>query len=920
VLVSGNVYAAFSGVSNLRLSEIENQDVSWQLSYSSSIESRIRAFSQNQASTPITTRHSLAKQQGFPNSAQIQLLPGERETLVSPQRNVVELSNLENVLLLISLGIFLAFGIYTLFIYTLSLHRQYLFYALSTFSYAFAWACFFGVFEFLGSASTANWSMPVYLIGTIFSACFNVAFLGLNETAPKTRKLLKFLALGSLLSLPLAFNDQGLGLILASIFGSAVVLVGLHAGIHAWKKGYAPARYFILGLLSLLLPIVLGNAINLGGLVGLNVSISLLGIVGHGLGSLLLAFALAAQMRLLNKRNVELNTQLEHIVNERTKELKASNFQLEQANSELVEASNAKAWFLANMSFEIRTPLTSIIGYAEGILLGDIDKSEQARVTKIICDNGNHLLNVINDILDISKIEANKLDFESTPTALFSVLAHIETIVGKRARDKGLAFHLEYQYPLPAQIYSDPRRLKQILFNLTNNALKFTDQGYIGLSVAIEGQDLLIKVKDSGEGISAQQQDSLFKSFTQVDSSINRRIGGAGLGLSISQRLAKGIGGTISVDSAPRKGSTFTLSIDLNVVENTPMINSVSEIWQSTPAQSLKPASLPNFEGSKVLLADDHPNNRELIALLLARMNIKVTQVENGKQVLDILFYQKFDLLLLDIHMPEMDGVEALKQIRASGNHIPAIALTANNMKNEIEHYLRIGFSDHLAKPISRHHFISKLSQYLAPEGEFDNPLNKNDMRVLINDYQKDLKEQLTKIEAAWEKKNIASLAELCHRIKGSAGSFGFEVVGNRFAEIEQHALQDDELAIASELPDVISFVRTLLELPGIDISQAMVNHSNSAELFLQRLADLLKHGLQTFKNLQDALDNGESNSALAHLYMYYPDVRNCALIESIESFDKLEDMIKSGEVGAQSYQPLLNNIQNHLTKLREAF
>jgi signal transduction histidine kinase/CheY-like chemotaxis protein len=992
LIATGHVYAASPEISNFNLSDIDNQDISRQLSYFSAIDSQIpayqsqlplwlqslpehlktnsfgdkyvavfevfndtqqqqwfvypygsvvqnieiRTFSENQASTSVATGHGLANQQDFHYGAQIDLQPGERLTLVMsfesefffapikililPQENAVALFNLENVVLLISLGICLALGIYNLFIYTVTLNRQYIFYALSTLSYAFGWACVFGVFEFIGSASTTNWLMPAYLIGTIFSAYFNVAFLQLNETAPKTSKIFKIIALGALISLPFAFYEQGLGLILASIFSSGTLVVGLYAGIRAWKNGYSPARYFVFALLSVLLPNMVGNLMNLGVLPGLNVNIYLLGLVGNGLDSLLLAFALAAQVRLLNKRNIELATQLEQTVDERTKELKATNFQLEQTNSELVEASNAKGWFLANMSHEIRTPLTSIIGYADGILLGDIDKSEQARVTKIICDNGNHLLSVINDILDISKIEANKLDFESIPTPLFSVLAQIESIVGKRARDKGLAFHLEYQYPLPAQIYTDPTRLKQILFNLTNNALKFTEQGYIGLSVVVEQQNLLIKVKDSGEGISAQQQDSLFHPFTQADSSINRRFGGSGLGLSISQRLAQGLGGKITIDSALRQGSIFTLSIELKVVENTPMINSITEIWQSTPAKSLKPPSLPSFAGSKVLLADDHPSNRELIALLLTRMNIKVTQVENGKQVLDILFYQKFDLLLLDIHMPEMDGVEALKQIRASGNHTPVIALTANNMKHEIEHYLRIGFSDHLAKPISRHHFINKLSLYLVPEGEIDNPLNKSDMLMLIQDYQKDLKKQLIKIEADWEQRNIQSLAELSHRIKGSAGSFGFEIIGNKFGVIEQYALQDDELAIANELPRVLSFAHSLLGLPGIDISRAMVNHSNSAELFLQRLAGLLKHGLHTFQNLQDALDNGELNSALVHLYTYYPDVINCALIESIESFYDLEDMIKGGNMETQHYQPLLNNIQNHLKKLDQVF
>jgi signal transduction histidine kinase/DNA-binding NarL/FixJ family response regulator len=901
--------------------------------YGSVIEQlEILSFTEHGKANSVFTGHALDNQQAFHYGAQIDVLPGQSKTLlmrftsdyffapikilVQPQSTSIALFKLENVVLLISLGVCLALGVYNLFIYFVTKQRKYLLYALSTLSYAFGWSVVFGVFNYVGISSTESWLMPAFLIGTIFSCYFNIEFLQLNERAPNISKLLKLVALISFISLPIAFYSQGAGLISASILSSATLFIGLYAGLKAWKGGYGPARYFVLALLSVLLPNMVGNLMNLGVLPGFNVNIYLLGLIGNCLDSLLLAFALAAQVRLLNQQNIKLNAELELAVEERTKELRAVNYQLEQSNNELIEASNAKGRFLASMSHEIRTPLTSIIGYADGILLGDIDKSEQSRVTKIICENGNHLLSVINDILDISKIEANKLDFESIPTPLFSILAQIESVVGKRARDKGLAFHLEYQYPLPAQIYTDPTRLKQILFNLTNNALKFTEKGYIGLSVMVEKQSLLIKIKDSGEGISEEQQIGLFDPFTQADSSINRRFGGTGLGLSISQRLAQGLGGEITVESALRKGSTFILTIDLKKVEDSPQINSISEIWQSTPAKSVKSTILPNFAGSKVLLADDHPTNRELIALLLKRMNIIVTEVENGKQVLDTLFYQKFDLLLVDIHMPEMDGIEALKQIRASGNHTPVIALTANNMKHEIEHYLRVGFSDYLAKPIDRHHFVNKLAKYLVKEGEVENPLNKGDMLALIKDYQKDLKQQLDKAEETWQRRDMPQLAAISHRIRGSAGSFGFDLIGNYFADIEDHALQGDELAIAEDIQQAIKDSRLCLELPGIDIPQAIVNCNNSAETFLQKLKGILNHGIQTLVNLQDALENNEINSALVHLYKFYPDVRDCALVESNDAFEKLEDMIKNGSVTKAEYLPLITSIRVHIANL----
>ena len=903
--------------------------------YGSVIQSiEILCFSSDKIASSFKTGHGLKNQQDFHYGSKIVILPGQRQSLlmifdseyffapikilVKPQVQAEQLFQLESVLILLSLGICFALGVYNLFIFSSTRNKQYLNYALATLAYTLGWASVFGVPEYAGLGRSDYWLMPAFLIGTFFSSYFNIQFLRLEESAPKTAKTLKVIAWVTLATLPFAFYSQGVGLYLASVLSSVVLMIGIYSGIRCWLNGYSPAKYFVFGLLSVVVPNMVGNLMNLGVLPGLNINIYLLGLIGNSLDSLLLAFALAAQVRLLTLKNFELTTTLENTVEERTTELRQANSQLEQTNSDLIEASNAKGRFLATMSHEIRTPLTSIIGYADGILLGDIDKAEQERVTKIIAENGNHLLSVINDILDISKIEANKLDFESIPTPLFSVLAQIESIVGKRARDKGLAFHLEYEYPLPAQINTDPTRLKQILFNLTNNAIKFTDQGYVGLSVSLVSNRLQIKVKDSGEGISTQQQEQLFQPFTQADSSINRRFGGTGLGLSISRRLANGLGGDISVFSAPRKGSTFILDIDLFVVQNSPWINNVGEIWQSTPTKSVKPTALPNFVGNKVLLADDHPNNRELISILLKRMNITVTEVENGKQALDIIFYQNFDLILLDIHMPHMDGTEALKQIRAAGNYTPVIALTANNMKHEIEHYMRLGFSDHLAKPISRHHFISKLSLYLNKQGEIDSPLHQGDMLKLIKDYQQDLREQVVNLQRALEQRDLTIISEIAHRIRGSAGSFGLDIIGQKFADIEHCALQDDEIAVTFELPKVLALTKQCIDLPGVDIAQGIVKHHNSAKQFLSAIFELVEHSQQTIKDLTAALDNNEINSALVHLYKFFPASYDCALIQSESAFKALEDIIKQGKPESQQYSPQLNIIRIHLAELNE--
>jgi signal transduction histidine kinase/CheY-like chemotaxis protein len=894
----------------------------------------IRSYTEKKPAVSSHTGHGFDNQENFHYGNKIEIQPGQRKTLlmlfdsdfffspikilIKPQAEAEQLFQLENIILLFCLGICFALGIYNLFIFITTRDKKYLYYALATLAYALGWANGFRVPEFIGLGYSEHWLIPTFLIGNFFSVFFCIQFLRLDKSAPKTTKVLKITAAACVISLPIAFYSQGIGLYLASIFSSIILITGIYSGIRLWIKGYSPAKYFVFALLSVALPNIVSNLINVGILPGLNINIYLLCLVGVSLDSLLLAFALAAQVRLLTLDNKELTTTLEKTVEKRTTELRKVNFQLEKSNAELIEANNAKGRFLATMSHEIRTPLTSIIGYSDGILLGDIDKAEQERVTKIISENGNHLLSVINDILDISKIEANKMDFESIPTPLFSVLAQIESIVGKRARDKGLAFHLDYQYPLPAKINTDPTRLKQILFNLTNNAIKFTDNGFVGLSVSLVNNRLQIKVKDSGEGISLQQQENLFQPFTQADNAVNRRFGGTGLGLSISQQLAKGLGGKIIVDSVPRKGSTFILDVNLSVVQDSPWINNVGEIWQSTPTKSVQQVVLPNFVGNKVLLADDHPSNRELIGILLKRMNIDVIEVENGKQALDAVFYQTFDLILMDIHMPEMDGIEALKQIRAAGNYTPIIALTANNMKHEIEQYLRLGFSDHIAKPISRHHFISKLSLYMAKQGEIDSPLDQEDMLKLIKDYQHDMRDQVDKIQKALEQQDLTLISDYAHTIRGSAGSFGFDIIGEKFADIEHCALQDDEISVTYSLPKILALTKLCINLPGVDIAKGIVNHHNSAKQLLTNLYELTVHSEQTFNDLVAALKNNEINSALIHLYKFFPAVFDCALVQSEEAFKTLENMIKQGKPEPRLYTKKLAIIQSHLAELSD--
>ncbi|WP_229528024.1 tetratricopeptide repeat-containing hybrid sensor histidine kinase/response regulator [Planctobacterium marinum] len=522
--------------------------------------------------------------------------------------------------------------------------------------------------------------------------------------------------------------------------------------------------------------------------------------------------------------------------------------ELEKAKVQAETATHTKSAFLANMSHEIRTPLTSIIGYADSILQGDIPEKEEHRVIKIICENGNHLLNVISDILDFTKIEANKLEFENIATPLIPLLAQIESVTGKRARDKGLSFDLHFRYPLPSAIITDPTRLRQILFNLTNNALKFTDKGSINVSVKSLENQLLIGVRDTGIGISKANQQALFQPFQQADGSINRRFGGSGLGLSISRHLAQGLGGDLTVSSEEGKGSEFVVAINLQPAPDCRWITSGEEARVVTQTVEAQKQTLPKFNKAKVLLAEDHPNNRELIRLMLSRMGLMVTDVENGLLACNAALKEQFDLVFLDIQMPVMDGGQALKQIKKAYPDTPVIALTANNMKHEVEQYMREGFTAHLPKPLPREDLIALLEHYLAdflitpetktttsgmqalpvPKGATPLAGQEEDMVKLIASYASQLNQEVEQAVMFWQAENWPALSELAHTVKGSAANFGFANIGEHFNQIEQQLKTRQYPQVSQLINQALGDMQLINSIPGTDKAVGIHNHSVS--------------------------------------------------------------------------------------------
>jgi two-component system, sensor histidine kinase len=373
---------------------------------------------------------------------------------------------------------------------------------------------------------------------------------------------------------------------------------------------------------------------------------------------------------------------------------------------EAAEASNrAKSEFLANMSHEIRTPLTGILGFTDLLLAGGDDgelvKREEYLTT--IQASGKHLLGVINDILDLSKIEAGRVEFDCESSRPDQIVQEVVRVLQVKAEEKALDLNVRWETAVPETIRTDASRVRQALINLIGNSVKFTASG----SVTIAGRfiesagrpQMQFDITDTGIGIAPEQIEHIFDPFVQADNSVTRRFGGTGLGLAITRKIARGLGGNLTATSTPGVGSTFTLTIDTG---------DVTGVAFSSPAASEKPrpvtaASLDRqraFAANEILLVEDGETNRKLIKLLLERAGARVTTAENGAIGCEFALRRPFDLILMDMQMPVMDGYSAARKLRDAGLTLPIIALTAHTMSGDREKCLEAGCSDYLTKPI----------------------------------------------------------------------------------------------------------------------------------------------------------------------------------------------------------------------------
>lgn len=517
--------------------------------------------------------------------------------------------------------------------------------------------------------------------------------------------------------------------------------------------------------------------------------------------------AMLAQIACRDAELDEHRQHLEDLVLKRTKEL-------EKKTLEALAASKAKSQFLANMSHEIRTPMNAILGYTEQ-LRRERHKfgPDEREFVDTVYSSGQHLLRLINDVLDLSKIESGRMDVKPEECSPHQIISQVIALMRVPAVEKGLTLDHQWIGVVPATIHTDGEKLRQVLINIVGNAIKFTELGGIRVLTRLNRAAGLLEMEvvDTGIGIPRDQLERIFRPFTQADYSMTRRYSGTGLGLTISRRIAELLGGSLTVESELGGGSIFKLTVDAGSLEGVPMLSTAPNI-DIVPTEGLGCDQLtPTLRPLRVLLVEDGDINRRLIHLVLQRHRCEVVDAENGQVGVELALSQDFDVILMDMQMPVKDGYTATSELRTKGLNIPIMALTAHALSGDEERCLQAGCSSYLTKPIDETRLIQKLAEITyatvtgrtesqppipstpPPSGAVealpcDLPLEDLEFRSIIEEFAVRFEQRLGEAREFAAHLDWSSLAQFAHWLKGSGGTVGFHQLTAPASQLERMA------------------------------------------------------------------------------------------------------------------------------------